>query len=93
MRSSRGGGEIINVGGRTITPRDILVPPGYQVNLVATGLTFPSSFTFDSNGQMYVIETGYSYGEVWLEPKLLRLSSDGKPLLLRKAGRMVRGMQ
>jgi hypothetical protein len=41
------------------------------------GLTFPSGITFDDQGRVYVIETGYSYGEVWAVPRLLRVESDG----------------
>ncbi|MDX5437381.1 MAG: PQQ-dependent sugar dehydrogenase, partial [Pontibacter sp.] len=50
---------------------------GYTIEAVATGLTFPTSVAFDAQGQLYVVEAGYSYGEVFLEPKLLRVALDG----------------
>jgi glucose/arabinose dehydrogenase len=57
---------------------DIALPPGFKIETVATGLTFPSAVTFDNQGRLYAIETGYSYGEVWGEPKLIRIDPDGK---------------
>src|SRR5437763_9597181 len=30
------------------------VPPGYRVEVVASGLTFPSSIEFDDSGTMYI---------------------------------------
>jgi glucose/arabinose dehydrogenase len=44
---------------------------------VATGLTFPTGVAFDEQGQLYITESGYSYGEVFLEPKLLRVEPGG----------------
>jgi hypothetical protein len=54
------------------------LPTGYQIEAVAVGLTFPSGVTSDDQGRVYVVETGYSYGEVWAVPRLLRLESDGR---------------
>ena len=42
----------------------IQVPPGYRVEKVVDGLTFPTSLTWDGNGRMYVAEAGGG-----LEPK------------------------
>jgi glucose/arabinose dehydrogenase len=78
MRSSHGGGEDVSVKTRKINAADIELAPGYKIELVTSGLTFPSGIAFDKDGRAYVIETGYSYGEVWLEPKLLRLDDAGK---------------
>jgi hypothetical protein len=49
------------------------MPPGYHIEAFATGLTFPSGATLDDENNLYVIETGYSYGEVWGEPRLLKI--------------------
>jgi sugar lactone lactonase YvrE len=77
MRKSKGGGQTDVPTERRLNPADIALPNGYKIEAVAQGLTFPTGVTFDDKGQPYVIEAGYSYGEVWLEPKLLRINPDG----------------
>jgi glucose/arabinose dehydrogenase len=78
MLSSEGGGQgDIRTDSRPVNAKDIELPPGYTAEAVATGLTFPTDLTFDDQGLAYVIEAGYSYGEVFLEPKLLRLEQGG----------------
>ena len=52
---------------------DIALPPTYVVDLIADQLTFPTSVTFDDRGDVYVTESGYSYGEVFTVPRLVRL--------------------
>ena len=50
----------------TIPPPDPYaadVPPGYRVEIVASGLTFPSSVEFDDSGTMYIAEAGYVCGD------------------------------
>lgn len=79
MRPSSGGGEIEFQGPRRIDARDVAVPAGYRVEAVATGLTFPTGVTFDDAGTPYVVEAGYSYGEVWTRPQLLKIAPDGQP--------------
>jgi glucose/arabinose dehydrogenase len=76
MRMSKGGGQIKSVSNRKVAPQDILLSQGYKIEVVAQGLTFPSAVTFDNEGNLFVIETGYSYGEVWREPKLIRISQN-----------------
>lgn len=76
---SKGGGQTaIKADTRTVNPTDIALPAGYTVEAVATGLTFPTAVTFDEQGQVYVVEAGYSYGEEFLEPKLLRIEQNGE---------------
>jgi len=87
MRASRGGGQISPVATRNIHPDDIALPPGYSITAVATGLTFPSAVTFDDQERAYVVETGYSYGEVWELPRLLRLEPDGRTTVIAKGGK------
>lgn len=77
MRKSAGGGQIKTIPARTVNAGDIALPPGYKIEMVAQGLTFPSAAAFDNKGDLYVIETGYSYGEVWQYPKLLRINPGG----------------
>lgn len=87
MRKSQGGGQIGSVPPRTINAGDIAVPKGYKVEPVVSGLTFPTACAFDDEGNLYVIEAGYSYGEVWGEPKLFRVNADGKTTLVAKGTR------
>src|SRR3954469_5647383 len=76
--SSRGGGKTKVVSNaRPVDPRDVLLPPGYHIEVVATGLTFPTGITFDEHDRPYVVESGYCYGEVWTTPRLLRVEADG----------------
>lgn len=53
---------------------DILVPPGYQVELVTRGLSFPTQVTFDEQGELYVVESG-GHGES--EARVVKLAPDG----------------
>jgi hypothetical protein len=87
MRKSKGGGQISTLNARTIEISDIALHPGYSIEAVASGLNFPTGITFDDQGRPYVIEAGYSYGEVWTEPKLLRLENDGKSTLIAKGSK------
>ena len=78
MRGANGGGQISTIPERTINQNDIALQPGYKIEPVTSGLTFPSAVAFDDNNDLYVIEAGYSYGEKWEQPKLLKVDSDGK---------------
>jgi hypothetical protein len=61
---SKGGGQLDDVPEkRNIEPTDVLLPDGYKIEVVTEGLTFPTAVTFDEEGNTYVIEGGYSYGE------------------------------
>lgn len=86
LRSSQGGGQVKNPV-RRINPSDIALPEGYKIEAVATGLTFPTGITFDDDGQVYVIESGYSYGETWTEPRLLKLDASDKPDVIATGGK------
>ncbi len=77
MRPSAGGGQHAEAN-RKANAADVAVPAGYRISVVAEGLTFPTGITFDNDGTPYVIEAGYSYGEMWTTPKLLRLEKDGR---------------
>lgn len=77
MRASNGGAQINSIPTRTLNAADVALPPGYVIEPVTSGLTFPSAATFDEAGSLYVIETGYAYGEVWEKPRLLRIETNG----------------
>jgi glucose/arabinose dehydrogenase len=70
---SNGGGQIVSAPPRFTRPADIWLPPGYKIEAVAEGLNFPTGVTFDDQGRVYVLEAGYSYGEVWAKPRLLKI--------------------
>ncbi|WP_347157216.1 PQQ-dependent sugar dehydrogenase [Pontibacter chitinilyticus] len=85
--SSGGGQGEIRTTSRPVNPAAINLPEGYEAVAVATQLTYPTSITFDAQGQAYVVEAGYSYGEVFLEPKLLRLEPDGSQITVAKGNK------
>ena len=43
---------------------------------MANGLTFPTGVTFDDAGGVYVVESGYVYGEKWTQPRLLKIEAE-----------------
>src|SRR5687768_13773146 len=73
MRGPNGGGQIDAIPPRSINANDIGLQPGYKIEPVISGLNFPSAVAFDDSNHLYVIEAGYSYGEVWENPKLLKV--------------------
>ena len=79
---SSGGGQTSFEGARTLEPADIALPDGYRAEVVATGFTFPTGVAFDGRGGVYVLEAGYSYGEVWTTPRLLKVESGGSPTVV-----------
>lgn len=87
LKSSSGGGQIDYTPVRKVDVSDIALPEGYEIELVATNLTFPTGITFDDEGRPFVVEAGYSYGEVWTEPKLLRIDEDGGTTLIASGGK------
>jgi len=78
MRPSRGGGQTDFAGDRRVQPTDVALSPGYRIEAVATGLSFPTGVAFDDTGKPYIAESGYSYGEVFTTPRLLRVERDGE---------------
>lgn len=76
IRPSSGGGEV-NSSTRNINSSDIALPKGYKVESISSGLTFPTGITFDEQGQVYIVESGYSYGESWSVPRLLKVETSG----------------
>jgi glucose/arabinose dehydrogenase len=86
---SAGGGRLTELpesGQRAIKAEDVALPSGYKIEPVAAGLTFPTGVTFDEQGVPYVVEAGYSYGEVWVTPRLLKVAN-GKVTVLAQGGK------
>lgn len=86
MRPSAGAGQIPPAPPRAANAADVAVPPGYTVDVVATGFTFPTGVTFDADGRPIVSESGYSYGEVFAEPRLLAVEADGSTRVIATGG-------
>jgi glucose/arabinose dehydrogenase len=77
LMRSEGGGETRFEPPRQVDPSDVALMEGHAIEVVATGLTFPAGIAFDDEGRVYVTEAGYSYGDVRLTPRLLRIEPDG----------------
>ena len=58
---------------RKLEPGDILLPPGYKIEVFATGLTTPINMTFTSKGELLVADSGITDGN----GKVLRLTERG----------------
>ncbi|HET8644063.1 MAG TPA: glucose dehydrogenase, partial [Vicinamibacteria bacterium] len=87
MRPSSGGGQASFAGPRPVRAADVAVPAGYAIEAVATGLTFPTGVAFDEQGRVHVVEAGYSYGEKWTTPRLLRIPAAGEPVVVASGTR------
>lgn len=76
LRPQTGGGGQANWDGqRHVNPHDVWLPPGYKIEPVVQGLNFPTGVAFDDKGRVFVVEAGYSYGETWTEPRLVRVDA------------------
>lgn len=82
MRRSKGGGQIAAVSQRKLDTAAIAIARGYTITPVITDLTFPTACDFDDQGRLYVIEAGYSYGEVWTAPRLIRIDGDNSKTVI-----------
>jgi glucose/arabinose dehydrogenase len=63
---------------RHVNPADVRVPPGYCIEPVVVGLTYPTGVVTDEHDRVYVLESGYSYGEDFQVPRLLRVEPTGQ---------------
>src|SRR5690349_10364028 len=75
---THGGGFIPPPEGRPVQASDVAMSPGFRIEAIATGLSFPTGVTFDDQGRIYVVESGYSYGEAFLTPRLVRIEPHGR---------------
>jgi glucose/arabinose dehydrogenase len=87
LLSSSGGAEAKFTPPRQTQAEDVAVPVGYRIEVVASGLTFPTGVAFDDTGVPHVVEAGYSYGEVWTTPRLLRIEPGGDVREVARGGR------
>jgi glucose/arabinose dehydrogenase len=87
LRPSSGGGKASFEPPRQLQPADVALPEEYAIEVVTDGLVFPTGVTFDQAGNIYVVESGYSYGEAWTTPRLLRIEADGRRQTILEGGR------
>lgn len=58
-------------------PADLQLPVGYRAEVVAKGLTYPTSLAIAPTGEIYVAESGYAAGGKESEARVLQISPDG----------------
>ena len=51
----------------------IQLPPGFKIEKVVDGLSFPTSLTWDDHGRMYVAEAGGAFLELDAPARILRV--------------------
>ena len=54
------------------------VPDGYQIEVFLSDLTFPTSIEFNGEGDIFVAESGYTYGKVDATPRIIRFDKSGE---------------
>lgn len=52
------------------------ITSGYKIEPVSWSLTLPTSVTFDDEGNMYIAESGYIYGEFKPIPRILKVDKN-----------------
>lgn len=67
---------IINPG-EAPNETDYTLEDGYTIRLVSGEMTFPTAIAFDDDGDVYVVEGGYSYGSATAIPRILTVEGDG----------------
>ncbi|HYC86913.1 MAG TPA: PQQ-dependent sugar dehydrogenase [Chryseosolibacter sp.] len=53
------------------------VPEGYKAEIFMKDLVWPSSIEFDENGNTYVAEAGYVYGDPFAPARIFMIGKDG----------------
>lgn len=69
----RYGKRVPRRGPRGYQPTDVLLPRGYEAELVATGLSAPVMTTFGPDGAAYVVESGHKVDD---PPRIKRVDLD-----------------
>jgi glucose/arabinose dehydrogenase len=81
------GTKSYDVVARPVNSNDIIVPDGYKIEALPGSFNFPSGITIDDSGNVYVLEAGYSYGEIFTVPKLLRVEASGKQTVIAEGSK------
>jgi glucose/arabinose dehydrogenase len=64
---------------------DIESPAGYRVVRVVQGLNYPSSMTWDADGNLYILES-HTVPVPFLKPKIVKVAGDGEISRVRLEG-------
>lgn len=77
--------ELVRRGERRFAPGDILLPPGYRAEVVASGFTAPVHACFGPGGELYLTESGHKAGS---PPRIYRVdvATGGRELLVEFEG-------
>ena len=75
---NNGAGVTVFVPPRVVDPAAVAVPPGFCIEPVVTNLTYPVAVFTDEKDLLYILESGYAYGEDFVQPRLLRVEVDSK---------------
>ncbi len=59
-------------------PAALDLPEGYRAEVVAKGLTYPTGMVIDERGNIYVAESGYTYGPKTTDARILKVTPDGR---------------
>jgi glucose/arabinose dehydrogenase len=54
------------------------VPDGFEVEVVARDLVYPTSVELDDDGNVYVAEAGFAYGDLAAIPRVWRITPGGE---------------
>jgi glucose/arabinose dehydrogenase len=76
QKPTQPGIDKINSGPEPTTDK-LNLTQGYSIEAVAWNLTLPTSVTFDGNGSIYIAESGYIYGELKPQPRILKVDQNG----------------
>lgn len=60
----------------------VQVPDGYTAEVFMEGLVWPTSIEFDGDGNVYIAEAGYAYGDPFAPARVFRITQAGEIRLL-----------
>jgi glucose/arabinose dehydrogenase len=64
--------------GHVIEAGELTVPEGFEVEIVANRLSFPSAVAVDEEGRLYVAEAGLAFGRAEADGRIVRIGEDGE---------------
>ncbi len=72
-----GAGPSAPAAGHRLQPGELHLPEGYRAEIVANGLNFVTALAVGEDGNVYVTESGYSYGNITTTARVLQVATDG----------------
>ncbi|MEW5920491.1 MAG: hypothetical protein AB1796_05955 [Bacillota bacterium] len=64
-------------GAVSTRPQDLELPEGFRAEVVAKGLTFPTTMLLDEEENIYIAEAGFAYGPKTTVARVLRVKKNG----------------